>query len=86
MDYLIFKNTNLITSVNVPHNKRLLGYTNYGFRQLLTLWSKMIFLIEPGKQDFRFYIVKFIRFFFKLFLKKYINLTSKERIKILEII
>ena len=81
LDYLIFKNTNLITSVNVPHNKRLLGYTNYGFRQLLTLWSKMIFLIEPGKQDFRFYIVKFIRFFFKLFLKKYINLTSKERIK-----
>ena len=86
LDYLIFKNTNLITSVNVTHKKRLHGYTNYGFRQLLTLWSKMIFLIEPGKKDFRFYIVKLIRFFFKLFLKKYINLKSKEKIEILEII
>ena len=46
LDYWIFQYTKKITFIYVSHNKRHQGNTNYGFRELLTLWSRMIFLIK----------------------------------------
>jgi len=86
LDYWIFKYTNKITFIEVSHNKRFNGKTNYGLRQLLTLWSKMIFLIEVNKNSSRFYILFLIKFFFKIFLKNYINYEKEDKIEISEII
>ena len=46
LDYWIIKNYKKIKIIEVSHKKRLEGETNYNFRELLTLWSKMIFLID----------------------------------------
>ena len=86
LDYWIFKYTSKITSIEVSHNKRFHGETNYGLRQLLTLWSKMIFLIEVNKNSPRYYILFLIKLFFKVFLKKYINYEKKNKVEISEII
>ena len=86
LDYWIFKYTSKITYINVKHNKRLLGTTNYGFKELLTLWSKMIFLIDFKKNGFRSFIVKIIKGFFILFLKDYVGYKKNDTIEISEII
>ena len=86
LDYWIFKYTNKITYISVTHNKRLSGKTNYDFRELLTLWSKMIFLINIRKKNFKFLIIFIIKNFFIIFLKKYIYYKKNRKIEILEII
>ncbi len=86
LDYWIFKYSRKITSIDVTHNKRLFGKTNYGFKELLTLWSKMIFLIEVEKKNFKYFIILIIRFFFRTFLKNYISYRKKISIEIQEII
>ena len=84
LDYWILKYTKNITSVNVTHNKRLEGKTNYGFRELLTLWSNMIFLIEEKKISLRYLIVLLIKYFFKIFFKSYIKYSTSNKIEISE--
>ena len=84
MDYWIFKYTNKITYINILHNKRLSGETNYGLREMLTLWSRMIFLIELKKINLQNLLVKFFRIIFKLFLKNYINYKKDKKIVITE--
>ena len=86
LDYWIFKYAKNITFIEVRHNKRFYGKTNYGFRELLTLWSKMIFLIDVKKGSFRHYIILVIKNFFKLFLKDYVRYESSNKIEISEII
>ena len=84
LDYWIFKYTNKITYINILHNKRLSGETNYGLREMLTLWSRMIFLIELKKINLQNLLVKFFRIIFKLFLKNYINYKKDKKIVIRE--
>ena len=86
LDYWIFQYAKRITSIEVSHNKRYYGNTNYGFRELLTLWSKMIFLINLKKNNYKFYIILILRTFFLIFLKKYIRYEKEEQIEVLEII
>lgn len=86
LDYWIFLYSKSITFIDIAHNKRLFGKTNYGLKQLLTLWSKMIFLIEPKKKGLRYFFILIIRIFFKIFLKNYINYKKSENIKIQNII
>ena len=86
LDYWIFKFAKKITFIEVTHNERLHGKTNYGFRELLTLWSKMIFLIDVKKNTMRFYLLQIIKGFFKVFLKNYISYKKKDKIEITEII
>ncbi len=86
IDYWIFKYTNKITYIHVQHNKRFAGTTNYGFKELLTLWSKMIFLIETKKNSFRYFLIFLIKNFFIFFLKDYIGYKKFNKIEILEII
>ena len=86
LDYWIFKYSKKITSIDVSHNKRLFGKTNYGFKELLTLWSKMIFLIEVERKNLKYFIILVIRFFFKTFLRNYISYKRKNSIEIEEII
>lgn len=75
-----------ITFIDVSHNKRYLGNTNYGLRELLTLWSKMIFLIDLKKSNYKFYIIFFLKTFFLIFLRNYINYNKNSKIEIAEII
>lgn len=86
LDYWIFLYSKSITFIDVTHNRRLFGSTNYKLKQLLTLWSKMIFLIQPKKRDLRYFFIIIIRIFFKTFLKNYINYNKSEKIKIESII
>jgi len=86
LDYWIFQYTNSITCLEVTHNKRMSGNTNYGLRQLITLWSKMIFLIEVNKYSVRFILLFLIKNFFKIFLSNYINFKKDNKIDIIEII
>ena len=86
LDYWIFQYTKKITFIYVSHNKRHQGNTNYGFRELLTLWSKMIFLIDVKKNTMRFYLLQIIKGFFKVFLKNYISYKKKDKIEVTEII
>ena len=41
IDGLVLKITRNISIVSVPHNQRLHGPSNYGFKKLLSLWSNM---------------------------------------------
>ena len=41
LDGLIIKSTKKISMINVPHNKRMVGKSNYNFKKLLKLWSHM---------------------------------------------
>ena len=86
LDYWIFKFAKKITFIEVTHNERLHGKTNYGFKELLTLWSKMIFLIDVKKGTMRFYLLQIIKGFFKVFLKNYISYKKKDKIEVTEII
>ena len=86
LDYWIFKYTNKITFINVKHNKRLSGKTNYGFKELLTLWSKMIFLIDFKNKGLRSLLVKIIKAFFILFLRDYVGYKKDSTIEIVEMI
>ena len=86
LDYWIFKYTSKITFINVKHNRRLSGKTNYGLKELLTLWSKMIFLIDFKNKGLRSLLVKIIKAFFILFLKDYVGYKKDNTIEISEMI
>ena len=86
LDYLIFKYSKNISFIPVKHNKRLSGKTNYGLKQLVTLWSKMIFIIEAKPNSLRYYLLILLKFLFKSFFKKYISFKLNEKIEILEIV
>ena len=84
LDYWIFKYSKKITFINVSHKKRYSGSTNYGFKEMLSLWSDMIFLIDTKKYSIRTLSIKIIRFFFEYFLNNYLNLKKKKNIIIKE--
>ena len=86
LDYWIFKYTSKITFINVKHNKRLSGKTNYGFKELLTLWSKMIFLLDFKNKGLRSLLVRIVKAFFILFLKDYVGYKKDNTIEISEMI
>lgn len=86
LDYLIFKYSKNITFIPVKHNKRFSGETNYGLKQLVTLWSKMIFIIEAKQNSLRYYLLILLKILFKSFFKKYISFKENEKIEILEIV
>ncbi len=82
LDYWIIKNYKKIKIIEVSHKKRLEGETNYNFRELLTLWSKMIFLIDIKKLGIKTLIISTLRVIFKTFLKKYLKIQNSEEILI----
>ena len=86
LDYWIFQYTKKITFIDVSHNKRYHGNTNYGFRELLTLWSRMIFLINFKKSNYKFYLILILKSFFLIFLKKYIKYENNSSIDVAEIV
>jgi glycosyltransferase involved in cell wall biosynthesis len=84
LDYWIFKYTNKITYINIIHNKRLKGKTNYGLKEMLTLWFNMIFLIESKKKNVQTLFVFFFRVIFKFFFKNYLGNNQNKKIIISE--
>ena len=78
----MFKYTKKITFINVNHNKRYYGQTNYSFKKLLSLWSNMIFLIQVKEYNLKLFIILFLRFLFKFILNKYINYNQTNKILI----
>ncbi len=82
LDYWIISYGKKIKIIDVNHKKRLEGDTNYKFRQLITLWSNMIFLIDSRKRNFKTFIVIILKTFFQLFLKNYINYKKSRKILI----
>ena len=82
LDYWMFKYSKKITFIDVKHKKRLFGETNYKFKQLLTLWSNMIFLIDYEKKNYKSIIILFIKIFFRTFLRDYINYKESSEIQI----
>ena len=72
LDYWIIKNYKKIKIIEVSH-ERPEGETNYNFRELLTLWSKMIFfLIDIKRLGIKTLIISTLRVILKLF-KKYLR-------------
>lgn len=82
IDYMIIRTSNNVHSINIKHQSRLYGKTNYKLRQLITLWSKMIFSIEINKFGLRSIIISSIRLLFKLLLKDYIKLNTYREVNI----
>lgn len=80
LDYWIIKNSQSIQTIKVKHKNRFEGETNYKLRELLTLWSRMIFLIESKKFNLRSLIINFLKFIFRNFLKNYVNIKDTEEI------
>ena len=80
LDYLIFKYSNKITYINISHKKRFIGSTTYGLKEMLSLWSDMIFLIDTKKLNIRSLSIKIIRLFFEYFLSNYLGLKEKKKI------
>ena len=84
LDYWIFKYADKINYINIAHKKRYEGITTYGLKEMLTLWSDMIFLIDVKKFNIRTLSVKIIRFIFKTFLSNYLGLKKRNGIIIQE--
>jgi polyisoprenyl-phosphate glycosyltransferase len=84
LDYWIFKYSNKINYINISHRKRYGGSTTYGLKQMLSLWSDMIFLINTKQLNIRTLSIKIIRFFFKIFLSNYLSLKKRRSIVIAE--
>jgi len=82
LDYWIFKYGKKIEAIDVYHKKRFKGDSNYKLRQLITLWSNMIFLIDVKKKNLRTFMIIFLKFLFKLFFKNYINYEKSRKILI----
>ena len=80
LDYWIFKYSNKITYINISHKKRFIGSTTYGLKEMLSLWSDMIFLIDTKKLNIRSLSIKIIRLFFEYFLSNYLGLKEKKKI------
>ena len=82
LDYMIMKEATNINSIYVKHQSRFYGETNYKLRQLITLWSKMIFSIDEKKFGIRYLIIKLLQFIFIIFLKNYIKLNDHKEVNI----
>ena len=80
LDYLIFKNSKNLITINVEHKKRIEGKTNYNMRELLTLWSKMFFTIELKKISLRSIIIIFFRILFKTLFRNYVKFKDNKEI------
>ena len=80
LDFWVIKYGKKINIINVFHKKRLLGDTNYKLRELITLWSNMIFLIDTKKKNLKSLIIIILKLFFKTFLKEYIDYKDKRAI------
>tara|TARA_B100000963_G_C22625101_1_gene671953 strand:+ start:603 stop:1391 length:789 start_codon:yes stop_codon:yes gene_type:complete len=82
LDYWIFQYGKKIDVIDVYHKKRYQGDSNYKLRQLITLWSNMIFLIDVKKKNIKTLVVIFFKFVFKTFFKNYINYKENRKIQI----
>ena len=80
LDFWVIKYGKKIKIIDIFHKKRLAGDTNYKLRQLITLWSNMIFLIDTKKKNVKSLIIFILKSFFKTFLKDYINYKNKKAI------
>jgi len=80
LDYPIIRFSKKISVINVNHKKRFRGQTNYKLKQLITLWSNMIFVLDTKKISLRSFFIMFLRLFFIKFLKNYIDLNKNKKI------
>ena len=81
---MIIKNSKNLKIINIKNKKRIKGETNYDFRKLITLWSKMFFIINNKKFSFRSFIIIIFRFLFKTVFKNYIKINNNKKIIISE--
>ena len=72
LDWLILENSKTLQSIEVLHQDRFEGETNYNFKKLLILWSNMILKIKP-KRNKKKYIIEFLKFIIKNILFKILN-------------
>ena len=66
LDWLILDQTNKISVIEVLHNERYSGVTNYDLKKLFSLWSVMILNIVPKKK-----LSSVLLFFLKLLILSY---------------
>jgi len=85
LDYSIIKYSKSISYVVVKHFKRLNGKSNYGFKQLLQLWSDNIFILPLGN-NFKSFLIVLIRAFLILFFKNILILKKDNKIHIKNVV
>jgi len=85
LDYSIIKYSKSISYVEVKHFSRLNGKSNYGFRQLLQLWSDNIFILPLGN-NFKSFLIVLIRSFLILFFKNILVLKKDNKILIKNVV
>ena len=76
LDWPILENSKKISIVEVPHQNRFHGQTNYDLKKLLKLWSIMILNIKP-KNKIKSFILFFLKFLINNFL---LNLIIKKKL------
>ncbi len=84
LDWIILENSNKTKSINIYHQKRFSGNTNYNLEKLFILWSSMIIGIKPKTKTNKI-ILDIIKFFINNFLYKIIKKRDiKEKYSISE--
>jgi len=85
LDYSIIKFSKLISYVEVRHFRRLKGNSNYGFKQLLQLWSDNIFVL-PLRYNLKSFLIVIIRTFLILFFRNTLTLKKDDKILIKKVV
>jgi polyisoprenyl-phosphate glycosyltransferase len=82
LDWLILNSSNNIAIIEILHQERFSGKTNYNLKRLLELWSIMIMNIETRTVLHSLWLIlpkTFVRFFVYPFVKK-ININEQYKI------
>ena len=73
LDWIILDKAKNITSINVQHNERFKGTTNYNLKNLLFLWSNMIMIVPILPIRISSFFLVFLKVFLEVFLNKFIK-------------
>ena len=73
LDWLIINATKKIKMIDVEHQKRLSGKTNYGLKKLLLLWTSMILNVPLNPKRFSFFLLIILKIFIGIFLYSFIK-------------
>ena len=73
LDWLIINSTKKIKMIDVEHQKRFSGKTNYGLKKLLLLWTGMILNVPLNPKKFSFILLIILKIFIGIFLYSFIK-------------
>ena len=79
LDWLIFSCTKNITIIDIEHQERFQGSTNYSLRKLFHLWSSMIMIVPLKTRIITFIPLFILKILVKVYYFFFIKNTNKEQ-------